>query len=141
MKKSVQTISLFLGVSMFAFGALKFINPFKLWYTTQVVSSELPFQQFSYWAGQLGEIASGLIFILLVFFGKKNPHTRHRSVFTMTNISVIVMMLVAIYVHLHPNVPHEVLPLKIKLPVIPIFFLIFAIINIWLNEKSHNSSH
>ena len=45
---------------------------------------------------------------------------------------VVIMMLTGVYVHLHPNVPADVLPLKIKPPYIPIFFLLVAFSNlIW----------
>tara|TARA_R110002033_G_scaffold37974_1_gene77167 strand:+ start:17080 stop:17514 length:435 start_codon:yes stop_codon:yes gene_type:complete len=143
MKKSVKIISLFLGTSMFAFGTLKFINPFKLWYTTQVVKSELPFQQFSYWAGQLGEIFSGLVFIILVLFQKSIPKKTFELGFTVNNVSIAFMMLVAFYVHIHPNVPNDVLPLKIKPPYIPTFFMILTILNIWMNKRktTHNNGY
>src|SRR5690606_10632815 len=53
---------------------------------------------------------------------------------------VIIMMGVGIYVHFHPNVPAEVLPLKIKPPYIPAFFMALAITNItlinnWLRNR------
>ncbi|MGR3810341.1 hypothetical protein [Jiulongibacter sp. NS-SX5] len=135
MKKSVKNISIFLGVSMLAFGTLKFINPFKLWYKTQVVTSELPFQQFSYWAGQLGEILSGLALIILVLFQKRIPKKSFYLGFTLINVSIAFMMLVAIYVHTHPDVPNDVLPLKIKPPFIPVLFMVLAILNSWLNKS------
>jgi len=42
------------------------------------------------------------------------------------------MTLTAVYVHLHPNVPADVLPLKIKPPFIPLFFLLIVLSNIIL---------
>ncbi|UII23366.1 hypothetical protein [Fulvivirga ligni] len=131
MKKSVKVISLFLGVSMFMFGVLKFIDPFKSWYTVQVQSSELPFP--SYWAGQLGEIFSGILFLLLVTRFHSLPAKAFKILFLMDNLLVIIMMVVAFYVHLHPNVPQDVLPLKFRPPVIPAVFLILAVINLVLN--------
>ena len=135
MKASVKNISLLLGLSMFAFGVLKFINPFKAWYTQQVVASELPFQQFSYWAGQVGEILLGLGFVLLVLLSKRIPPKAYEFGFMFVNISLAFMMLVAVYVHLHPNVPNDVLPLKIKPPFIPVFFIALSALNIWLKKR------
>ena len=67
MKKTAAIITAFLGISMFMFGVLKFIDPFKTWYVTQVTKSELPFPSLSYWSGQLGEIVVGLALILTLF--------------------------------------------------------------------------
>ena len=41
--------------------------------------------------------------------------------------SLFLVMLVAIYVHLQPGVPPEVLPLGIKPPVIPLFVLVLDV--------------
>ncbi|MTI38935.1 hypothetical protein [Fulvivirga lutimaris] len=140
MKKSVKSISLFLGISMFAFGMLKFIDPFKSWYTTQVVMSELPFQQLSYWSGQLGEILSGLIFLLLVLYRHKISPKKLTLSLIINNVAIAFMMLVAFYVHIHPNVLNDVLPLKIKPPFIPAFFFALAILNIWLEKRQYTTN-
>jgi len=58
------------------------------------------------------------------------------------SLSLIVMMCVATYVHLQPNVPASVLPLGIKPPVIPLSFLLLAAGNLvmharlWLGRSS-----
>lgn len=135
MNKPTKRISLFLGVSMFAFGTLKFLDPFKLWYTTQIVTSDLPFQQWSYWAGQLGEILCGLVFILLPLFEQRIPTKINKTIFYINNIAIALMMVVAVYVHLHPHVPSDVLPLKIKPPIIPSIFLMISLINIRLYQR------
>ncbi|MFY0687482.1 MAG: hypothetical protein JXQ90_09970 [Cyclobacteriaceae bacterium] len=138
MNKTVKSISGFLGISMFMFGVLKFVNPFKGWYETQVVASQLPLQGLSYWSGQLGEIVVGMVFIFLVYHAKQLRKYRH--LFTVANIGTIVMMVVAFYVHMHPDVPNDVLPLKIKPPVIPLIFAILPALNIYTvsNEISTN---
>jgi len=120
---------------MFLFGVLKFIDPFKSWYLTQVTASELPFSSLSYWAGQLGEIIAGILFILLVSNAGKISDKTYRMGFWFANLMVIAMMVMAIYVHMHPNVPGEVLPMKIKPPVIPGFFLVLASINLILGRR------
>ena len=48
-------------------------------------------------------------------------------------------MLTGVYVHLHPNVPANVLPLKIKPPYIPVFFLLIALSNTFLSIKQAKS--
>lgn len=131
MNKISKIISGFLGISMFMFGILKFVNPFKGWYITQVETSELPFQTLSYWLGQFGEIIIGLLFLWLIFKGSSLNRGQFLQLFTLANLATVVMMLVAVYVHLHPDVPHEVLPLKIKPPVIPVIFGVLPVIN-WL---------
>ncbi len=44
-------------------------------------------------------------------------------------------MLVAFYVHLHLRVPASVLPLKIRPPFIPGFFLVLALVNIYWGKN------
>lgn len=116
---------------MFMFGFLKFFDPFKSWYTTQVTASELPLQTISYWAGQLGEMAFGAAFLFLVWKGFQSQ----RWLFHLANAGVIVMMLVALYVHQHPAVPADVLPMKIKPPFIPLAFALAAVANGYLGRK------
>lgn len=136
MNKTSKTLSIFLGASMFAFGTLKFINPFKNWYTVQVQQSELPFEQFSYWSGQVGEILVGMLFLFLVYRGKQVA--KYSMWFFLANFLTISMMIVAIYVHMHPGVPNDVLPLKIKPPVIPLFFIGLPLLNLFMSRKDLN---
>ena len=128
-------LTLFLGISMFVFGVLKFINPFKGWYQAQVYKSNLPIYTFSYWSGQIGEIMVGIILIILAFLTTSYINAIHKILFHLTHIGIVVMMLVACYVHLHPNVPSDVLPLKIKPPFIPIVFILLAAVNVLKTEK------
>ena len=127
-------VSLFLGISMFMFGILKFVNPFKAWYTIQVTNSELG--NTSYWLGIIGEIAVGLIFISIVMLMKSVSLRQLRLPGIFASTIVIVMMLTGMYVHFHPGVPAEVLPLKIKPPYIPGFFIALASLNILLAQRS-----
>ncbi len=53
----------------------------------------------------------------------------------LASAAILPMMGTAIYVHLQPNVPAEVLPLKIKPPFIPVFFLLLALTNIYLIQR------
>lgn len=121
---------------MFMFGVLKFVNPFKSWYSTQIMKSELPFPNLSFWSGQIGEIIVGIVLICILLSGSKLKQNILNKIFSIANVSIIMMMLVAFYVHLHPNVPSEVLPLKISPPIIPGVFMLLAIANIYLKVKN-----
>lgn len=122
-----------LAISMFVFGVLKFVNPFKGWYDVQVTNSELG--QMSYSLGILGEIAVGITLLLCLIYRNQISTTLYDLLTIISFIVVVIMMMTAVYVHLHPSVPADVLPLKIKLPYIPIFFLLIALSNIFISIK------
>jgi len=136
--KYIKFISGFLGISIFLFGILKFINPFKSWYLAQISDSGLG--EFSYTLGILGELSAGAAFILLLMFQTKISVKYLLLIVIIASTIVIVMMLTGIYVHLHPNVPADVLPLKVKPPFIPGFFLVLALINIFLSANQYRES-
>ena len=137
MTKTNKIITGILGVSMFMFGILKFINPFRSWYSAQVIKSELPFPTFSFWSGQIGEIIVGILLLYILFTHTKISKKNFDRIFVLGNISIIAMMIVAIYVHLHPNVPSEILPLKISPPYIPGVFLFLATLNLYTNLATY----
>lgn len=128
----------FLGVSLFLFGVLKFVDPFKGWYFAQISNSGLG--KVSYIMGILGELLVGAAFILLLMFQTKVSARYFLLVVFIASTAVIFMMLTAVYVHFQPNVPADVLPLKIKPPVIPGFFLILALTNIYLSLKQYGET-
>lgn len=142
MSKISKILTLLIGVFMLVTGLLKFVNPFKLWYQSQVFMSELPFPSLSYWGGQFGEIFIGALMLYLLFnktfFLKNGMNKGFKMSLTGLNLIVIVMMLVACYVHIHPNVPHEVLPLKIKPPIIPLAFVLMSVYNIVSINRAQN---
>lgn len=122
-----------LAISMFMFGFLKFFNPFKAWYSVQIANSELG--GLSYAMGILGEITVGTTLILCLIY-RQQLSTKAYNLLTITSyLTIIIMMLTGVYVHLHPNVPAEVLPLKIKPPYIPVLFLLIAFSNIFISIK------
>lgn len=125
--KRIRIISAFLGVAMFLFGILKFIQPFKGWYAAQIAGSGLG--SIAYTSGIAGELLSGILFLLFLAAGRG---THAVKVLLPASLAVIVMMLVAVYVHAQPGVPADVLPLKIKAPYIPLVFLLLAVVNILL---------
>jgi putative Mn2+ efflux pump MntP len=131
--KAVRTISTFLGISMFMFGVLKFFNPFKGWYSVQIMNSKL--SEFSYWFGITGEIFVGILFLGCVLLRERVSQKTFSIAIIAASTMEVMMMATATRVHLDPNVPANVLPLKIKPPIIPIFFLLLAVVNIILNRR------
>lgn len=131
--KAVRIISTFLGFSMFMFGIVKFFNPFKGWYSVQIMNSGM--NEYLYGPGIAGEISVGILFIGSLLFRERLSKKVFRLTIASASAIVIMMMVVAIRVHLHPNVPANVLPLKIKPPFIPGFFLLLAIADIFLIRR------
>lgn len=132
--KAIRVISAFLGVSMFMFGFLKFFNPFKGWYFVQIRNSGMSGS--SYWLGITGEIFVGILFLGSVLLRKKLSQKNFNLTIIIASAIAIMIMVTAIRTHLHPNVPASVLPLKIKPPFIPGFFLLLAIADIVLVRES-----
>ena len=123
--RSAKTgLSLFLGLLMFTFGFLKFVNPtIDGWFHVQIQQSHLPHSAIL--MGKIGEIMTGLLF-LLPRFRPWQARWKNR-ILLLACSGLFLVMLVAIYVHLQPGVPAEVLPLGIKPPVIPLFVLLLDV--------------
>jgi len=131
--KAIRIISVFLGISMFMFGILKLVNPFKSWYSIQIINSGI--DQSLYWPGILGEISAGVLFLGIILFRSRLSKKVFSVVIIAASAIVIMLMLTAIRTHLHPNVSANVLPLKIKPPIIPGLFLLLAIADITLMSR------
>lgn len=131
--KAVKIISAFLGFSMFMFGIVKFVNPFKGWYSAQIMNSGI--NESLYWPGIIGEISVGVLFLGGVLFRKKLSKKVFSLTIILASAIAIMLMVTAIRTHLHPNVPADVLPLKIKPPFIPGFFLLLAVADIFLTNR------
>lgn len=123
----------FLATSMFMFGVLKFVNPFNGWYSIQVTNSGLG--EMSYAMGIIGEIAVGITLFFCLIYKQRISRGLNTLLSNISFLIIIIMMLAGVYVHLHPNVPADVLPLKIKPPYIPVFFLLIALSNVYLSIK------
>ena len=132
--KEVRAISVFLGITMFMFGVLKFVNPIKGWYSVQIINSGM--NQSSYWLGIISEIFVGIVFLTTILFSRYLSKKKFRILITAASAMLVVMMLTAIRVHLHPEVPAAVLPLKIKTPVIPGSILLLAVTDIILIRRA-----
>ena len=136
--KYIKVSSWFLGVSIFMFGILKFFDPFKSWYQVQINNSGLG--NLSYAMGIMGEIVVGFTIISALIFREKLSEVVYKSLLKVAFGMIAFMMIVAVYVHIHINVPAEVLPLKIKAPIIPIFFMAIALTNLGLFSTKNKTS-
>jgi uncharacterized membrane protein len=118
-------LSLVLGLLMLTFGLLKFVNPtIDGWFHVQIQQSHLPHSAIL--MGKIAEIMTGTLFLLPRF---RPWHAKWEGrILLIACSSLFLEMLVAVYVHLQPGVPPEVLPLGIKPPVIPLFVLLLGVI-------------
>ena len=123
---------------MFAFGVLKFMNPFKGWFHTQLITSGIG--DFAWPFGVSTEIITGLILIAPLIFKNEMYPRRFFAFITCGSGLVVLTMIMAVYVHLQPNVPADVLPLGIKPPIIPLSVLILAAANIFFAIKLYKIS-
>ena len=119
----IKPLSLFLGVLMLTFGFLKFFQPFSGWFEVQIQQSHLPQQ--SILAGKLGEMVTGVLFVL-PWLRKSLTTKRRAQLLWIACLILSTQMAVAIYVHLQPQVPASVLPLGFKPPVIPVVVLLLG---------------
>lgn len=123
--RSAKTrLSLVLGLLMFTFGLLKIVNPvIDGWFHVQIQQSHLPHSAIL--MGKIAEIMTGILFLLPRF--RQWPAKWEDRILLIACSSLFVEMLVAVYVHLQPGVPSDVLPLGIKPPVIPLFVLLLDV--------------
>lgn len=140
MSRRLKSLSLLLGITMLMFGFLKFFEPFNGWFNTQIQQSHLPHQ--SILAGKLGEMLTGFLF-LLPWLRKQLTTQRRNLLLLAACLLLVVQMVVAIYVHLQPQVPASVLPLGIKPPVIPVTVLLlglFTAFDAWIAFRAQKRS-
>lgn len=124
---------------MFMFGILKLLSPtIHGWFTVQMTNSGLA-AYLPIWMGIAGEIAVGSTLLLSLLIDKNLTSKNLKLIIRLASATILPIMATAIYVHLQPNVPAEVLPLKIKPPFIPIFFMLLALTNIYLIQ--HKIKH
>ena len=117
-------LSVVLGLLMLTFGCLKIVNPtIDGWFHVQIQQSHLPHSAIL--MGKIAEIVTGMLFLLPRF--RPLPAEWARRILLLACASLVAVMLVAVYVHLQPGVPAQVLPLGIKAPVIPLFVLVLDV--------------
>lgn len=131
--KALKIRSLLLGIFMFSFGTLKLVQPISGWFHTQLITSGIGDFAFPFGVGN--EILTGLILLGALIFQRKMNDKRFLALIAIGSVLVVFTMIIAIYVHLQPNVPANVLPLGIKPPYIPVSVLILAIANIYYTAK------
>lgn len=68
-------------------------------------------------------------------FGTKLTPAIADKAFYISNVLIAFIMVVAIYVHHHPNMPAETVLLGMKLPYLTVFILLLAGFNIYLYRK------
>ena len=135
MKKSVKIITGILGFFMLIPGLAKFTEPFKTFIYKHLEIIGFPFPDIMQYLVKFSEIGIGLMLIFLAFKGSNISTTLRYKIFYLGNLSIIAMMVVAVYTHLHPNVPAEVLPMEFKPPIMPIGYILLVIVNLILNKK------
>src|SRR5262245_15612014 len=123
-RSATTRLSLVLGLLMLTFGFLKVVNPtVDGWFHVQIQQSHLPHSAIL--MGKIAEIMTGILFLLPRF--RPWQARWEGRILLIACSSLFLEMLVAIYVHLQPGVPPEVLPLGIKPPVIPLFVLLLDV--------------
>jgi hypothetical protein len=135
--KVLKYNSLFLGTVMFMFGFLKFFDPINTWFHVQILKSGLP--PLSIPMGIASEIAIGLGLLLASFFREKIG-SLFSPIVSLASAGLIFNMAVAIYVHLQPEVPADVLPLGIKPPFIPLIVMLLAVLNLFELHRAHDDA-
>lgn len=130
-----------LGSFMLLGGVAKFFEPFTTMFAQQITLSRMPFANLAAFSGQAGEIASGVLLLAFFAFGSRLVGPFFDRIFYLTNLLIVVIMLVAVYVHLHLDVPAEVLPFQSKPPVLTIIVLLLAVLNMQLHRRNHSPAH
>ena len=133
--KILKYNSMFLGSTTLLFGFAKFFEPFRTWFDVQITKSGLP--RFSIPMSIAGEISIGLG-LLSASCLTRNPCNFSGPMVSAASAGLIANMAGATYVHLHPEVPADVLPLKIKPPFIPLFFMALAAVNLFQTRRDNN---
>ena len=131
-----KVLSLLLGFWMFLFGLLKFFQPARGWFDIQIQQSHLPHEAIL--AGKLSEMVVGVLYLLPWLWRSLTARSRDQLLL-IASVFLFVQMGVAIYVHLQPGVPASVLPLKIKLPIIPVCVLLLGLLtafDTWKNLRA-----
>lgn len=132
--KAKNFITALLGGFMVMAGTAKFFLPFADIFSAQIELSGLPFPVLSKFAGQMGEIFAGLLYLLILTEGKLISSKLASVALNVTTMLTVVIMSVAVYVHLSPNVPAEVLPLQSKPPVLTVIVMLISL-GLWFSKK------
>jgi hypothetical protein len=125
MSGRAKVLTLLLGVWMFMFGFLKFFQPISGWFDVQIQQSHLPHEAIL--AGKVTEMIVGVLFLLPWLWRSLTIRSKDQVLLVACFI-LFIQMFVAIYVHLQPGVPPNVLPFGIKSPVVPVVVLLLGLL-------------
>ncbi len=137
MTKSVKILTAVLGFFMLIPGLAKFTEPFKTFIYQHLLLTRFPFPDSMQYVVKFGEAAIGLALLFLAFRGNSLSDGGRRSLFNLSHLAVVVTMIVAIYTHMHPDVPAGILPMEFKPPYLPIFYLLLVGVNSYLFKRKN----
>lgn len=137
MTKSVKILTGILGFFMLIPGLAKFTEPFKTFIYEHLTRIGFPFPDVMQYVVKFSEIGVGLALLYLVFKGSNLDCRVRNRIFYLSHLAILGMMLVAVYTHLSPNVPAEVLPFEFKPPVMPIGYIVLVAINTIIYKKNN----
>ena len=118
-------------------GLVKFKEPFKTFIYKHLDSIGFPLPDIMQYVVKFSEIGVGLLMLFLAFKGTSLNTTLRNKMFYLGNFAIIIMMIVGVYTHLHPNVPAAILPFEYKPPIMPISYIVLALVNIYLYRKTN----
>jgi len=125
MSGRLKVLTLLLGVWMFTFGFLKFFQPIHGWFDVQFQESHLP--HVAILPAKVSEMVVGVLFLLPWLRRSLIAKTKDH-ILLMACFILVIQMVVAVYVHLQPRVPANVLPFGIKPPVVPVVVLFLGLL-------------
>jgi hypothetical protein len=139
MSGRLKALTLLLGVWMFMFGFLKFFQPIRGWFDVQIQQSHLPHEAIL--AGKVSEMVAGALFFLPWLWRALTAKSKDQILLIACFI-LVIQMVVAIYVHLQPGVPANVLPFGIKPPVVPVIVLLLGLLtafDVWKELRAEKA--
>lgn len=142
MTKLMKIITAILAFFMLVPGFAKFTEPMATKFAAQIENAQLPYPTYSFLFAQLGLIIAGLLLLSVLLFWKRFSPSFSTLLFYLGHLLVVPVMSVVFYVHMHPDVPAEILPMGIKPPYISAFLITLAVVNILLfaTKKSNKVS-
>jgi quinol-cytochrome oxidoreductase complex cytochrome b subunit len=139
MSGRLKVLTLLLGVWMFMFGFLKFFQPIRGWFDVQFQQSHLPHE--ASLPGKVSEMVVGVLFLLPWLRRSLTVKSKDQMLLIACFI-LVTQMVVAIYVHLQPGVPANVLPFGIKPPVVPVIVLLLGLLtafDVWKELRAEKA--
>lgn len=135
MRSSSKITTAILGLIILIPGLAKFTEPFKTFIYKHLELIGFPLPKFMQYIVALSEIGIGLTMLYLAFKANNLSATLRNKVFYLANLTIIFMMVIAVYTHLHPKVPEAILPLGYKPPLMPVSYILLVHLNVYLYLK------